>query len=956
MAKRRLTNRLSKQLSVNRSVGSSFGSGYLDPDTNILGEEKTFWWKHLGENTILPHSSTYNQGNETSAQLSFNSNASSTHDKSNWWKYLESDEQNISTLKHNYSAGLIKSHVMEVSTSESEKEPDVKRRKLPLRAANRKSDSNAFLNALNDNTTTVLLKQNNNISNKASDGDGSQRKSNENDSLSSNLETEDIVKLRPNIFKKKRKDEEITNKNVFQDMLNQDISDHNTGKQSITNKNVFQDMLNPDISDHNTGKQSITNKNVFQDMLNQDISDHNTGKQSIELVKESKSHLINRNINTNNDHTNEQTKTDLIEALQLRRKSIDSSNLSTQSTQNTKTNKTQNTDESDFEMNNESVKHKPRFMQRTRRSLTSNAFKDVLSEDTNTSVSEEIPSQDIDTRDAKVLPVTRSLNNSSKRSVSRSNTEIEKNTSFNKSSRRASLPKSTSSQKSDTSNVKSRPVAKFQSLVTSNTFAAESEVDIDKNMSISGNARSTSIINNSNRSIDTSNDTELEPKSQSPVSSLRKFASRSKSKIDVDKDISSSKNVMDPSSSKDNPSQNIFDTSGATFSSTKRSPKLGQRSKSKIDINKNTSLFSLRSSSSRKTNEQLVDTSEEENQNNYSLQIERSSRSEANIPEKILETADSLEIEKNNHEDVFTAQEENRMNKSKTVTRSTSSIVSYLNKDDLQENRETSRREKNLKENDIQNYNAPIKRKSLNKNITAFNISKMKTPRTIDTFFKQSSSTADKQLSSSKQMVSEDFNEKMERIKAKLEGIKNREIIVMKKTARNDKKESASSAKNAKPKGIAFKRDIKKMPTKIEKPIDKAFLVNGKVYRAPRLPRPKHWATDNLYRFLWKRMEPKYNLTTRVKSEKFMQELAKTVSFIERRKKYENYKNELEALMKEMARLSIICSRNDFYDFCIQFLPYEFRIKVVPMLLPGNKKNIPYDPEMLHTPLLSNEE
>lgn len=323
-----------------------------------------------------------------------------------------------------------------------------------------------------------------------------------------------------------------------------------------------------------------------------------------------------------------------------------------------------------------------------------------------------------------------------------------------------------------------------------------------------------------------------------------------------------------------------------------------------------------------------------------------------------------VETEKNNHEDVLTApQNRTRMSKSK-IPRSTSSIASYLNKDSQRENSgETSRREKSSKESDLQNHSVPIKR-PLNGSATAFISKIVKAPRTIDTFFRQSSSTADKQSSSNNQhaVLSQDFNEKMERIKMKLEGIKNREINVMKSTAMNDKRESASNTRNAKHKDTALKQDAKKIPAtkipaaKATKTVDKAFLVNGKVYRAPRLPRPKHWATDYLYQFLWKRMEPKYKLATRIKSEKFVQELAKIMSFIERRTKYENYKHELEALMKEMARLGIIRTRNDFYDFCFKFLPYEFRIKVVPMVLPGNKRNIPYDPEKLRTCLITGNE
>ncbi|KAL2717043.1 putative serine/threonine-protein kinase [Vespula squamosa] len=134
--------------------------------------------------------------------------------------------------------------------------------------------------------------------------------------------------------------------------------------------------------------------------------------------------------------------------------------------------------------------------------------------------------------------------------------------------------------------------------------------------------------------------------------------------------------------------------------------------------------------------------------------------------------------------------------------------------------------------------------------------------------------------------------------------------------------------------------------------VDKAYIVNGKVYKRPKLPRPKYWVTDRLYRFLWKIMEPKCKLLTRLHSEKFVQELSDIVSIITKSKRYENYETILNNLMKKMANLGIIRTRNDFYNFCYDFLPYDFRVKVVPMILPGNIRNIPYDPKTLNDSLL----
>lgn len=272
--------------------------------------------------------------------------------------------------------------------------------------------------------------------------------------------------------------------------------------------------------------------------------------------------------------------------------------------------------------------------------------------------------------------------------------------------------------------------------------------------------------------------------------------------------------------------------------------------------------------------------------------------------------------------------------------------VSSLNRTNIKEGREITSRQKSLGKS--QNYRNTSIKSSKDISLNAGKINSSKTLRKIDDFFKvkQASTTMDKQSNERAQMFD---TEKMEKVKTELEKIKNREMAAMKMIV-TDKKKSTLKAKNVK--SVTRKQVVKKKP--LTKVVDKAFLVDGKVYRAPRLPRPKHWATDRLYKFLWNRIEPKYKLATRLKSEKFIQELAKIVSFIERRKHYKNYQNELEILMKEMARLGIINTRNDFYHFCQDFLPYEFRVKVVPILLPGNKMNIPYEPEKLHTPLLDN--
>ncbi|EGI61909.1 hypothetical protein G5I_09811 [Acromyrmex echinatior] len=284
---------------------------------------------------------------------------------------------------------------------------------------------------------------------------------------------------------------------------------------------------------------------------------------------------------------------------------------------------------------------------------------------------------------------------------------------------------------------------------------------------------------------------------------------------------------------------------------------------------------------------------------------------------------------------------------SKTVNRQS---VQSSNRTSIKD-REITHRQKSLSKS--QNYrNTPIK--SSSKDISSNKQSSSKTLKKIDSFFIKIKETSTKQLSERAQKSQVFDSEKMKKIKMELEKLKSREMAAMK---RNSADKKASAVKKETVKFVIPKQDTKKKKPLMNstKVVNKAFLVHGKVYRPPRLPRPKHWATDRLYKFLWKRLEPKYKLATRVKSEKFVQELATVVTIIERRKNYENYKIELKALMKEMARLKLINTRMDFYHFCQDFLPYEFRAKVIPMSLPGNESNIPFDPKNVHTPLLDTE-
>jgi hypothetical protein len=190
-----------------------------------------------------------------------------------------------------------------------------------------------------------------------------------------------------------------------------------------------------------------------------------------------------------------------------------------------------------------------------------------------------------------------------------------------------------------------------------------------------------------------------------------------------------------------------------------------------------------------------------------------------------------------------------------------------------------------------------------------------------------------------------------------------KKVDLIKKTAlanleREKNYQNELKKKQQRTEGI-FKRTMAlkqaELKKKNKKPVDQAYYVNGKIYKQPKLTRPKYWVTDKLYKHLWKCMESSFGVETRIKSENFINDLSHIYTLIIKKNKYEQYSKDLDHLLITMANLNIIHTRYDFYRFCREFMPYNFRIKVVPMKLPGNKKNIPFDKKLINKSILSDE-
>ncbi|XP_066601018.1 serine-rich adhesin for platelets-like isoform X2 [Prorops nasuta] len=194
------------------------------------------------------------------------------------------------------------------------------------------------------------------------------------------------------------------------------------------------------------------------------------------------------------------------------------------------------------------------------------------------------------------------------------------------------------------------------------------------------------------------------------------------------------------------------------------------------------------------------------------------------------------------------------------------------------------------------------------------------------------------------------FGDKFKEIQEKKKEIEEKMAVFEKNRGEANKRTSLKDTKIIRPK-IELNR-AKKPNKNSTKKVDKAYLVNGKVYKAPKLPRPKPWVTDRLYRYLWKCMKTKFKIGIKLQSEQVINKLSTLVATVTGCKKYDDYKNDLDDIINLMAQLGIIHTKYDFYMFCFDFLPYEFRKKVVPMLFPGNKLNVPFDSKEAYKTIL----
>ncbi|XP_063382739.1 myb-like protein X isoform X2 [Cydia fagiglandana] len=111
--------------------------------------------------------------------------------------------------------------------------------------------------------------------------------------------------------------------------------------------------------------------------------------------------------------------------------------------------------------------------------------------------------------------------------------------------------------------------------------------------------------------------------------------------------------------------------------------------------------------------------------------------------------------------------------------------------------------------------------------------------------------------------------------------------------------------------------------------LPKAF-VEDLMYKPPKRFQPANapWITKRLYKFLEEKLEPKYDYRARVRAEELVQTLFRFSQLLRRR--HLAPPHAVDELKAEMARLRVVTTHYEFYDFFHEYMPRDIRIKVNP--------------------------
>ncbi|RVE50601.1 hypothetical protein evm_004725 [Chilo suppressalis] len=107
-------------------------------------------------------------------------------------------------------------------------------------------------------------------------------------------------------------------------------------------------------------------------------------------------------------------------------------------------------------------------------------------------------------------------------------------------------------------------------------------------------------------------------------------------------------------------------------------------------------------------------------------------------------------------------------------------------------------------------------------------------------------------------------------------------------------------------------------------------MIEDMKYKPPKRFRPSNaaWITKRLYKHIETKLEPKYDYKARLRSEKLVETVYNFSKQL--RRHHVAPKDMVDELKHEMARLDVVKTHFEFYQFFHDFMPREIRIKVVP--------------------------
>ncbi|XP_050600430.1 RGS domain-containing serine/threonine-protein kinase A-like [Bombus affinis] len=985
-----------KRKSLNK-LRSRYSSAILNSDTDIFGDEYPYWWKKLEDTSLAQLSTDSKILNETSRHLDSNSQIETSQVTGEWWKILD-----VSSIPNSPKINkdiVEKNSANNVLVSESEEELEIAKSKHHLRSKTRKSKDNIFLNVLNDSVTTKsdVKKKNNNVITSESEEEPenakkryplrSKAKQNKdniffnvlNDSTTTTsevvLENNNVVTSEsegePEIAKRKfllRSKATESNHNVSSNVLNDSV----TTKSDVKKKNN-----NVVTSESEEGSKIAKEKNLLH--LRAKRSKGNIFLNVSNDSMTTRSKVIKKNGNIVMSASEEELEIAKSKH-HLRSKARESKdNIFLNVLNDSVTSKSDVKNKSNNIITSESEEEpkiaKKRYPLRSKaKQNKDNIFFNVLNDSTTTT-----------------SEVTQKNNN-----VVTSESEEEPEIAKRKFPLRS---KAIESKDNIFSNLLNDSVRSKSGTIheTNNVPILESEES--KNAKVNYSLRSLATESKDNIGSDKLNDSVtttpgiaqktnniLTLESEEPKIAKGKFLSRSK--VTGSKDNIFSNVLDDSATTKLNVMQRTGEKSSKSNSASNSETVANVEELNKIrgySLNhsqKTDDIVKLKSNISKNKNNELQMTtnylvpaitetsvSSETGSNRFALNFEDDSIHFA-LPKAqstILEGS-SLSV----HNSVKESSNSDAYHKvlkwkSKLLTNHNKNAKKNLFETVFEDQESTIKIRGNATADGIAEHSQKSSKVSealhLSRLPSSLSKKAISSPSRHSTVVNTNTHSdepkgqtsirhflmSDKTLPTSQMFWDK---EKVDGIKRELERVKEREIARMKMDRNKQEVQKKLPSREGKIKEIEKNTKSTLQKQRPIKQVHEAFLVNGRVYRAPRLPRPQPWITDRLYKYLWKCMEPRFKLETRVVSEKFIHQLSSITTLIAKRKSYLNYKAELYALMKEMARLDIIHTRNDFYNFCHDFFPYELRVKTVPMLLPGNKRNIPYDADTLHKPLL----